>query len=330
MFGRGRSLRGRLVVLWVISVVAAGAAGTVLFQLYRQSSVDQTARAEAIVGRACDAITGRYQFYAAGWAEPPADLADAGLAEGLRAVALVALARMPGVEGGIWQRDEGSLALAYPIGARTGFPEEAIRAVNADALAEERPVGYRQGGPLETLLLQACPLGGPIAGLTAWAMTRVATGQGAGFGRLILGLGVLAASVLASAAWMTHLLLTWSRKLGAIEAGLGRHAGVDPPLLGLTGERELDRIVASLNAAAENMAAMRAEAAALAGEMAAAARLAALGRVAAGIAHEIRNPIAAMRLKAETRCWATTPGGLRRCRRSWARWGGSMGCCGTS
>jgi len=152
---------------------------------------------------------------------------------------------------------------------------------------------------LQTLLLHACPLPGPIEGVTAWTMTRVFTGQGTGYTRLLGGLGVLLASVLASAGWMTHLLLTWSRKLGKVEATVGRHEGLDPPLLEPTGERELDRIIASFNSAALKVRAMRQEAEALSAQVVASERLAALGRVAAGIAHEIRNPIAAMRLKAE-------------------------------
>jgi signal transduction histidine kinase len=62
--------------------------------------------------------------------------------------------------------------------------------------------------------------------------------------------------------------------------------------LPLTGERELDRIVNALNATGTRLSDERRRASA-------AERLAAVGRLAAGLAHEIRNPIAAMRLKAE-------------------------------
>jgi signal transduction histidine kinase len=302
----GWSLRGRLLILWAISLVSAVAAGTMLVQLYRQSSIDQVARAEAVIGRACDEIASRYRFYTTGWTQPPADLHDEALRNGLLAVLAIALAHDPGVEGGIWHRTDGSLAYAYPTyegaGPKTDLPlaeAERIRTANAGALAEERAVDARQVGRLQTLLLHACPLPGPIDGVTAWTMTRVFTGQGAGYARLIGGLGVLLASVLASAGWTTHLLLTWSRKLGRVEATVERHEGLDPPLLEPTGERELDRIIASLNAAALKVRAMRREAETLSAQVAASERLAGLGRVAAGIAHEIRNPIAAMRLKAE-------------------------------
>ena len=300
------SLRGRLLVLWAISLVSAVAAGTMLVQLYLQSSIDQVARADAVASRSCDEIINRYRFYTTDWTAPPANLHDESLGHGLTAVLTIALAQSPGVEGGIWQRTAGSLAYAFPTyegtGPKTDLPQaeaERIQAINTAALVEERAVDVRQVGRLQTLLLHACPLPGPIEGATAWTMTRVFTGQGAGYTRLIGGLGVLLASVLASAGWMTHLLLTWSRKLGRVEATIERHEGLDPPLLEPTGERELDRIIASLNAAALKVRSMRREAESLSAQVAASERLASLGRVAAGIAHEIRNPIAAMRLKAE-------------------------------
>ncbi len=303
---RGWSLRGRLLILWAISLVSAVPVGTMLLQLYRQSSVDRVARAEAVTGRACDEITDRYRFYTTGWTKPPADLHDEDLRQGLLAVLNVALAYSPGVEGGVWHRTDSSLAYAFPTyegtGPKTDLPAaeaERIRAANAAALREERAVDVTQAGRLQTLLLHACPLAGPIDGITAWTMTRVFTGQGAGYTRLLGGLGVLLASVLASAAWMTHLLLTWSRKLSKVEATVERHQGLDPPLLEPTGERELDRIITSFNAAASKVRTMRHEAEALSLQVAASERLASLGRVAAGIAHEVRNPIAAMRLKAE-------------------------------
>jgi len=66
----------------------------------------------------------------------------------------------------------------------------------------------------------------------------------------------------------------------------------DLPMLEKTGARELDRLVEALNATGQRLSEARRRAAS-------AERLAATGRLAAGIAHEIRNPIAAMRLKAE-------------------------------
>jgi signal transduction histidine kinase len=57
--------------------------------------------------------------------------------------------------------------------------------------------------------------------------------------------------------------------------------------------------VAALNDAGERLAISRERTDSLSKQVSASERLATIGRVAAGIAHETRNPIAAMRLKAE-------------------------------
>jgi len=90
------------------------------------------------------------------------------------------------------------------------------------------------------------------------------------------------------------VLVGWSRKIARLETALAaREDGrADFPALARTGERELDRLVDALNTTGTYLRDERQRSAA-------AERLAAVGRLAAGLAHEIRNPIAAMRLKAE-------------------------------
>ena len=211
----------------------------------------------------------------------------------------VALSRSAGVEGGIWQSANGSLAYAFPTyegtGPKTDVPPAelpTIQRANLDALRTGQPVTVRQSGPSQLLILHACPLEGLLPEVTAWTMTRVFTGQGRAYHQLLAGLAVLALTVLGSAALLALILVGWSRKIAHLETALAaRHDGTaDFPALARTGERELDRLVGALNTTGTRLKEERERSAA-------AERLAAVGRLAAGLAHEIRNPIAAMRLK---------------------------------
>jgi signal transduction histidine kinase len=295
-----RSLRTRLIALWVMLVASALVTGFLLLESYRQSANVQVAQAEDSVIRACRDIGDRYAFFVSGWKGGNADI-DERLMSELRGVVQAALVRSVGVEGGIWQSAAGSLTYAFPTyegsGPKTDLPAAelpGIRQANLDALRNERPVTVRQDGRSQVLVLHACPLPGPVAEATAWTMTRVFTGQGRAYRQFLVGLAVLAFTVLGSAAWLGRILVGWSGKIAGLEAALAARegGGADLPALQPTGELELDRLVAALNTVGAHLKDERHRANA-------AERLAAVGRLAAGLAHEIRNPIAAMRLKAE-------------------------------
>ena len=298
------SLRARLLGLWGLSLVACIAVAFLLVQLFQQSTEAQIGRAEAVVARACDLIRDRYTFYTAGWAGPSGGLADVELRKGLAVAVGLALARLDGVEGGVWQVDAGPLAYAFPTyegsGPKTDLPVaeyNQIMAINQQAARDEQSVDRRSSAGSQTLLLHACPLSGPISGLTGWSMTRVRAVPGQL--PLQLGLGVLLALMLAMSVWLGRTLLVWGRHVRGIETALRGAGAQGMPVVTRTGERELDRIIDALNQAGSSLAEARRDADTMAARAARAERLAGLGRVAAGVAHEIRNPIAAARLQGE-------------------------------
>jgi signal transduction histidine kinase len=294
-----RSLRSWLLVLWLMLLASAAVTGYLLVGSFRQSAAAQVGRAQELVARSCRDIADRYAFATAGWNGPPSSQIDQELRRQLTVVVGAALARAAGVEGGIWQLQAGPLAYAFPTyegtGPKTDLPlaeRGAIEEVNADARRDEQPATVRRPSQTQTLVLHACPLPGPLSGVTAWTMTRVFTGSGGAYHQLVAGLGVLVLSVVGSALWLGWIIFSWSRRIGRLEHALQHHGAEDLPMLEKTGALELDRLVEALNAAGQRLSEARRRAAS-------AERLAATGRLAAGMAHEIRNPIAAMRLKAE-------------------------------
>ena len=279
-------------------VVSGTATAFLLLKSFLQSSNARVARAEDAVDIACRDIAERYQFLVAGWSDATID--DRLKAE-LAIILKTALAPAMGVEGGFWRAEQGSLAYAYPsyegTGPKTDLPTAeltTIGQVNAEALRSGRPAIARQAGRSQALLVHACPLPGSLQGMTAWTMTRVFTAGGPAYNQLLIGLAVLALTIFGSAIWLARILYAWSQRIAGLERALNtRHDGpADLPVLQRTGMPELDRLVDTLNIAGERLALERRRAGA-------AERLAAVGRLAAGLAHEIRNPIAAMRLKSE-------------------------------
>ncbi|MFH6783210.1 MULTISPECIES: sensor histidine kinase [Methylobacterium] len=307
MAPRLHSLRASLLALWFLLLASAAATAYLLYEFYTQSAAVQVAQAEIQVARACREIGDRFAFFSAGWGGSVAEV-DEALARQLTDVVVTALASHPGIEGGIWTASGGAAAYAFPTyegtGPKTDLPAaefDTIRRINAESLSADRPVAARRVARTQTLVVQGCPLRGPVHGATAWTMARVYTDQGRAYGQLLAGFGFLAATVLGSALLLGRLLLVLGRRIARLEGQLGRDPeGNDLLHLDRTGLAELDRLVEALNAADVRLAAARRRAAE-------AERLAALGQLAAGIAHEIRNPLAAMRLKAENALASADP-----------------------
>ena len=244
-----RSLRTRLLALWLMLAVSGSVTALLLVEFYQQSTNTLVSRAEDGVVRACRDLGDRYAFFVSGWHGVRQSEIDGVLKRELVGVVEAALSRASGVEGGLWQAGNGSLAYAFPTyqgtGPKTDVPAAelpAIGQVNADALRDKRPVTIRQAGQSQVLVLHACPLPGPLADVTAWTMTRAFTGLGRAYNQLLIGLVVLGLTVLGSAIWLGRILYSWSRKITSLKTALaGRRVGqADFPALPLTGERELD------------------------------------------------------------------------------------------
>jgi hypothetical protein len=98
-----QSLRGWLLILWLMLVVSAAVTGYLLIGSFRQSAAAQVGRAQELVARSCRDIADRYAFATAGWDGPPSSQID----EELRQQLIVVVA-MPSPVRSEWKAASGS------------------------------------------------------------------------------------------------------------------------------------------------------------------------------------------------------------------------------
>jgi signal transduction histidine kinase len=297
------SLRRSFLGLWLGWTVVALAVAGLTVAVFERGSAALIAKGRTTAAEACAAAGARYRLLAASGAA--ADT-PSGRNRDLAVIMQASLYQYPGVEGSLWRKEGGFFGYAYPTyegPAKTDLPaaeREHIEELVAAAVRDQAPRLDERRGLREVVITAACPIGTtPEDGLAAWTLLRVSLGPGQGFDYLALAGVLLLAFLVGSGLWVARVGLRWSRAFAGVERTL-EGAGADAPRdIAPTGLAELDRVVEALNRFGRRLEDARAETAALTAKAFQVDRLTALGRMAAGLAHEIRNPVAAMRLKAE-------------------------------
>jgi len=290
-----RSLLRQLLLIWMVIVAACLGVATMMYGLYRQTEGVRLEQARQQLSDQCVRIVQRY-----GGASEAARTGDDGV--GLAAVVVhLVLADALGIEGGVWDLHRGFLAYAYPTyegsDHKTDIPAaewSAIVGTARQAVHDRKATQYRRSGRREVLLISACPLASSSA---AWTMTRVPASNADAWRPLVVGMLLIFAMVAISAVALGLVVRRWSQRLQRIQHALA--ADTQTPHIPLTGTPELDRLGAAVNDYAQRNAQALAHTRQLAEELSRHERLAALGRMTATVAHEIRNPIATMRLALE-------------------------------
>ena len=275
------------------------ALGFIMRSVYQLGTEAQTGRTVGLASQACAALQTEYRrSIKPGGVDPDTVL--------MSALLNAILDEAPGVEGGFWHDTEGFVAYAFPTHqgseAKRDVPSterSRIEAFVRRSLAGATPLVELLPGTRETVVLTACPVQSPTVRLGAWTMARVPLAAGKAYDEVTRGLGLLLVFVVGSGLWLSYSFSRWTRHFTRIETALRDARLQELPEIALSKDAELDRIIVALNEFSTRLEAAQAQAAELHLSLERAERFAALGRMAASVAHEVRNPIAAIRLRTE-------------------------------
>ncbi|QIE29750.1 HAMP domain-containing sensor histidine kinase [Caballeronia sp. SBC2] len=300
------SFASQLAVFWALVAFMCAVLISLVWFMAEANVTRQLAVARQSSLAACEAVASRYDL-----STDPSQPALAPNTELMHAILDVVFAQINGVEGGFWRADAASPssrgsfeAYAFPTyqgsGIKRDIPEAEtplILRTLRDANAAKRSTAASVTAKADAVVVAACPVA-HHDGLFAWTLTRTHAPLGADGRTLVAVLVAMLTLIVAIAVWLGFLLRRWRANLARIEASLVERDDRFIPMIS-TGEPDLDKIVAAFNAYGERTTALQAQAGTLNERLVAAERFSALGRLAAQVAHEIRNPIGAMRLKAE-------------------------------
>jgi signal transduction histidine kinase len=240
---------------------------------------------------------------------PPLETPDAsGSDDVLSLMTAVVLKNEQGTEGGFYSKvSDRLLGYAYPMhegpGVKRDIPpieRPMIEDVARRAAGQDQEVSYIYRGERAVIVFEAVPIvvkGNPIG--SAWVMKRLPSLRSQDW---TLSLGAAAFVALSLVCVLLAFLV--ARDLGSgvsqIEERLHEldrdFSSSAKPFLGLD---ELSRIYQGVNQLAESLRQKIEQERCLREQLRHKERLAALGQVAAGVAHELRNPLATIRLRTQ-------------------------------
>lgn len=305
------SFSTQLVILWALVAALCAMLVAIVWFMAASAESQQIAGARQQARTACEAVAARYDL------SRPLSTAE-GSTDLMRVVINTVLAQAPGVEGGFWTSAthqavvpgrtpmNGFLAYAFPTyegsGIKRDIPQAEtpliLRILGTAAATHATAADVFRNGA-DAVVVAACPVKIEPT-LFAWMLTRARPPLGSHGERLVMGLAAVLAVILVVAVLLALALRRWRRNLVRLEFalssddGAGRHTRL--PWLG---EPELDRLVDAVNRYVVRADRLQQQATDLSDKLARAERFSVLGKMAAQIAHEIRNPAGAMRLKAE-------------------------------
>jgi signal transduction histidine kinase len=287
-----RKLQAQLVLLMLAGIFVAACAALLVLEAVKGAERVILSDADGLLSEATRELSQQYTERL-NLGSGLLDLPLAAQNVSLRDISQAVLSSYPGVEGGYF-RAGNFLGYSFPThdnpSVKTDVPApemDTIRGAAEASLQQGAAIVRTLRDPYEIVLIRAFPAG--PGNMVAWAMKRVPLNNPAGRWNWLLVVLVIAA--LLSVAGTLATALSLNRGVREITGGLDRlekDFGYRLP----EPNSELGVIARAIN----KMAAVRRQ---LEADLRREDRLRAMGRIIAGIAHEIRNPLNSIRLSIE-------------------------------
>jgi signal transduction histidine kinase len=298
------SFSTQLFTLWLLVAVLCGLLSGAVWLTLSSALGERVVVAKEQAAAACEAVASRYDM---SMQHPDATNVDL-----MHAVLDLVLIRTEGIEGGFWAKEpasgapNGFLAYAFPTYGGSGMKRdvpEAETPLILRTLQHAASIGQMRADVVssgtDAVIAIACPVP-RHAGLLAWTLTRARPPLGPYGQRAAAILAGVLSVIVVLAVFLALTLKRWKHNLTRLERALAPEGEFERgERLERLGERDLDQIVEALNRYVARAEQLKRDADALNAQLAQAERFSTLGKMAAQIAHEIRNPAGAMRLKAE-------------------------------